>query len=210
MKKFQLALTAISAILLASCAQKDPLVGTWVQPIKSMPGQLQGFELQEDGQARSVNMATLDYEAWARDGDQLRLSGKSIGNHQTLTFNEVWTIDRLTDEGLILKKGDNVQRYEKATDQTVVSDLKTVKGTLILGHETRSFIPEGSCEAYWIVDKTGKLYRDYDKLTKGVKNGTPLTAQLRVKDMGPSKEGFAATYKSVWHVYGIDSLQETK
>lgn len=84
----------------------------------------------------------------------------------------------------------------------------SVKGKLIIGAEVRSFIPEGSDEAYWVIDKTGKLYQQYDKITKGVKNGIPVYAEQQVEDMGKSNEGFAANYKSVYHIHKINKLHK--
>ena len=84
----------------------------------------------------------------------------------------------------------------------------SVKGKLIIGAEVRSFFPEGSDEAYWVIDKTGKLYQQYDKIPKGVKNGIPVYAELQVEDMGKSNEGFAANYKSVYHIHKINKLHK--
>lgn len=81
-----------------------------------------------------------------------------------------------------------------------------VIGELIIGPEVRSFKPEGSSEIYWIIDKTGELYLEYDKKTGGTKNGQPVQADLQIVDMGKSDEGFAANYKGVYHVYKINRL----
>ena len=43
----------------------------------------------------------------------------------------------------------------------------SLKGTLVIGHEVRSFTAEGDSIEYWIVDKSGKLEKQYDELTKG-------------------------------------------
>lgn len=83
----------------------------------------------------------------------------------------------------------------------------SLKGTLVIGHEVRSFTAEGDSIEYWIVDKSGKLEKQYDELTKGVKNGTPVYAELEVTDMGKSDEGFAAEYAGVYHVVKIDTLK---
>lgn len=40
---------------------------------------------------------------------------------------------------------------------------KTVTGTLVPGHEVRSFSEEGRPKSYWVVDKTGKLMSEYKK-----------------------------------------------
>ena len=60
--------------------------------------------------------------------------------------------------------------------------------------------------SYWIVDKTGELTQKYDNVTKGVKNGTPVYAELEVVDMGKSDEGFAADYDGVYQVMKINKI----
>ena len=50
---------------------------------------------------------------------------------------------------------------------------------------------------YWIVDKTGNLYRQYDSITEGVKNGRPVYAELQVMDAGCPQDGFAEGYDRV-------------
>ena len=59
----------------------------------------------------------------------------------------------------------------------------SVKGKLIIGAEVRSFIPEGSDEAYWVIDKTGKLYQQYDKINKAAKKGIPVYDEIQVEEM---------------------------
>lgn len=97
---------------------------------------------------------------------------------------------------------------EKAipTPDTPTQKLLSVKGKLIIGHETRSFTSEGDSTDYWIVDKTGELLQKYDGETKGIKNGTPVYVELEVIDMGKSDEGFAADYASVYHVMKINKI----
>ena len=70
-----------------------------------MPQMKQGFTLHADGKASSINTATLSYEAWEKQGNQLILSGQSIGNHQTITFSDTFAIEKLTQDSLILRKG---------------------------------------------------------------------------------------------------------
>lgn len=89
---------------------------------------------------------------------------------------------------------------------TPTKEMLTLKGELVISAETRTFKPEGSSDTYWVIDKTGKLYREYDKVTGGIKNGTPVHAELQVEDAGKSKEGFAATYKSVYNVHKINRI----
>ena len=70
-----------------------------------MANKYQGFCLESGGKATSVNMATLRYEHWVQKGRDLILSGQSIGNHQTLPFADTLTVEKLTADSLVLKKG---------------------------------------------------------------------------------------------------------
>lgn len=74
---------------------------------------MQGINLEKGGKASSVNMATLQYEKWEKQGDKLILSGKSIGNHETVSFTDTLTIEKLTESGLTLKKGSLTINYQK-------------------------------------------------------------------------------------------------
>ena len=113
MKKFSWMLASLSVGALLACEESASLVGRWVQPVPGMPEMEQGFLLQEGGQAASVNMATLQYETWERQGDRLILSGKSIGNHQTLSFRDTLIIERLTPDSLVVRKGNHVSSYAR-------------------------------------------------------------------------------------------------
>ena len=76
-----------------------------------MENMTQGFVLNTDGTAQSVNMATLEYETWSRDGDELVMTGNSIGNGQTIEFTQTYTIESLDDNTLILRDGDITYKY---------------------------------------------------------------------------------------------------
>lgn len=206
-------LVCVSVIYLISCGNDESMVGTWAQPVPGLEGMKQGFTLEEGGKASSINMATLCYETWKQEGTLLILSGKSRGNRQTLQFSDTLTIEQLTQDSLVLKKGMLVLRYARETGEqgkmvsmTPTKEMLTLKGELVISAETRTFKPEGSSDTYWVIDKTGKLYREYDKVTGGIKNGTPVHAELQVEDAGKSKEGFAATYKSVYNVHKINRI----
>lgn len=102
----------ITATMLTACGGNN-MEGKWVEPIPGMENQVQGIHLEEGGKASSINMATLQYENWNKDGNMLILSGKSIGNHQTISFSDTLTIEKLTDNELTLKKGSLVIHYKK-------------------------------------------------------------------------------------------------
>ena len=203
-----------------SCNGQAKIEGTWLEPIPGMENRLQGFKLEDNGKASSVNMATLLYDSWKQDGNHLILSGKSIGNGTTFAFTDTLVVDNLTEDSLILRRGEMTLRYarnggrkaRKNIPMTKLTPAKRnsfiTKGTLIFAHETRSFTPEGEDEAYWITDKSGKLAEEYDRLTEGVKSGTPVHAELEVVDMGKSNEGFAKSYKSVYKVVKIRKISK--
>lgn len=74
---------------------------------------MQGVNLEKGGKASSINMATLQYEKWEKKGNMLILSGKSIGNHETISFTDTLTIEELTENKLTLKKGSLTINYQK-------------------------------------------------------------------------------------------------
>lgn len=181
----------------------------------------QGIKIEFKGKATSINMATLQYETWENKGDKLILTGKSIGNRQTLSFTDTLTIEKLTQDSLILNKGNYTLRYARTNEDQITETIpasiivpaqkvSSVKGTLVIGHEVRSFVKEGDSLDYWIDDETGNLMRKYDELTKGTKNGTPVYAELEIIDMGKADEGFAAEYTGVYKVVKVVNIEKKK
>ncbi len=104
----------ISALILSACNDVK-LEGTWIEPVPGNESMVQGFTLEQGGAASSVNMATLQYESWERDGDALMLSGHSIGNGQTLAFTDTMSIVSLTQDSLVLKRGAMIFKYAKCS-----------------------------------------------------------------------------------------------
>ncbi len=212
----------VVAAALVACTSDASIEGEWVEPVPGMENCMQGISLQAGGKASSVNMATLQYESWKREGSQLVLSGKSIGNGLTIPFSDTLLVEKLTQDSLILKKGTLVLRYSRSEgkqsgDTVPMAELVPAKklsfqteGTLVFSHEVRSFVPAGDSVSYWVTDKTGDLARKYDELTKGVKNGTPVYAELEVVDMGKSDEGFAESYASVYQVVDVKKMSLKK
>ena len=111
MKKLIFVLTT-AFFILSGCA-KDEIIGTWVQPIPGMENQNQGFVLNQDGPAASVNMHTLSYTHWQRKKDALVLTGQSIGNGRTINIKEEFTILQLDEKNLRLQLGDSVFEYTR-------------------------------------------------------------------------------------------------
>lgn len=205
-----------SIVALSACNTVG-IVGSWVEPVPGMPDMEQGFILGSDGKATSINMATLQYEGWEQNGDLLILSGKSIGNRQTISFSDTLVIEKLTKDKLILQDRGATRHYSRpgnnrvkegmsASVLTPAKSVLKVDGDLVIAHEVRSFTAKGDSLSYWIVDKTGKLVQEYDQLTNGIKNAVPVYAELEVMDMGKSDEGFAAGYDGVYHVVKVNKM----
>ncbi len=103
-------------LILSACGENSDIYGKWVEPVPSMPGVTQGFNLVQGGVAESINMATLQYNAWRVDGNKLILSGESIGNHQVIEFTEEYEIVSVDDNTLVLKNGDDIREFIRCTD----------------------------------------------------------------------------------------------
>ena len=106
------AFTLCACIASTSFGQKH-IESTWVEPIPGMANKYQGFCLESGGKATSVNMATLRYEHWVQKGRSLILSGKSIGNRQTINFEDSYVIKKLTSRELILQKGNGTFVFQR-------------------------------------------------------------------------------------------------
>jgi hypothetical protein len=186
------------------------LVGSWEdQSEKALH-----FTLHADGTAQSDNMATLLYQQWSVRDNQLFMVAKMVGNRESYIDTMVYSIQKLNDNELILKRGDLTLEYKKLNrnkeagqhvERTTLSDpkSKTVEGQLTLGHETRTFKPCGTDKTFWVADKTGKLQELYAKLTTGNKPYTPIFVEMEVKDKGKAKDGFPAGYESVYEVVNV-------
>lgn len=94
-----------------AAAEGSNIIGTWIEPVPGMPSMIQGFVLTENGRASSVNMATLRYEKWERKNNSLILSGKSIGNRQTIPFTKNYIIEELTADTLVLKDESQSRKF---------------------------------------------------------------------------------------------------
>lgn len=211
MKTFKNLTALLGMAVLTACSHTAPIEGSWMQPVPGMADMKQGFTLAANGTASSVNMATLQYEAWKQEGNLLLLTGISKGNRQDIPFTDTLTIEKLTSDSLILRKGELALKYAKAevipaAKLTPAKQIMTVKGELVIGHEARTFKAEGNSTEYWVADETGELLQKYDELTGGIKNGTPVYAELEVADLGKSDEGFAANYTSVYQVVKINRI----
>ena len=69
-------------------------VGKWTMPDPINPDGVMGVEILVEGEARSINMATLRYSSWELQDEagKILLKGQSVGNGQTIDFTETATI----------------------------------------------------------------------------------------------------------------------
>lgn len=102
----------MTIMMFTACGGND-IEGKWVEPVPGMENQMQGVNLEKGGKASSINMMTLQYEKWEKKGEMLILSGKSIGNHETISFTDTLTIEKLTSDELILRKGNLNINYQR-------------------------------------------------------------------------------------------------
>lgn len=204
MKRFGFFFFALIAVICIACSAvytEQELVGLWIEPIPGMAG-VQGVALEENGKARSINMATLVYDGWKCSGNRLILSGESIGNGTRGRFSDTLTIEKVSADSLILRRGNLRIGYCKSIEDCGFSAApgKVLRGVVTFAPERHTFQPEGDTTVYWLVDKSGFLQQKY------VQSDQPewqVEAELEVKDIGKSEEGFGAAYGSTYQVLRI-------
>lgn len=120
MKQTNILLLAIVTMLMIACTSKKtsstdevlcPL-GSWIKPIDGMNG-FDGIEIKDGGLASSINSSTLLYETWTQNDEDLVLSGKSIGNGQTITFSNCYKVKKCDSDSLILVGGNTTLRFAR-------------------------------------------------------------------------------------------------
>lgn len=192
---------------------KSDLIGSWEDQSQSALH----FSLYADGTAQSDNMATLLYQQWYVQGNELFLVAKSIGNKQIFVDTTAYTIRKLDSKELLLNRGDLVTKYKKVKNKPVQSQenkssldkkSETLKGQLIWGHEARTFKPCGSDKTFWVSDETGKLKEVYSELTNGKEPYSSIFVEIEVTDKGKAKEGFPANYDGVYDVVSVIQARE--
>lgn len=102
----------VTTALLTACGG-NCIEGKWIEPVPGMENQVQGINLEDGGKASSINMATLQYEKWEKQGNMLILSGKSIGNSETIAFTDTLIIAKCSNDKLILQKDNFTISYQK-------------------------------------------------------------------------------------------------
>ena len=139
-------------------------------------------------------------------------NGWGVGNSGNRYFE---VHDSRPDKALFVEIGQDAPLFDENSIEFTSENssglspdiLYTLEGVLCMGHEVRSFKPDGSEEEFWFVDKTGTLDDLYDKTTGGQKNGKPVKATLKVEYNGKWDDGFAADYDGVYLVREVLRLE---
>ena len=88
-------------------------VGDWTRPDPIDENGVMGIRLQTGGAAESIRMATLVYTSWEllEEAGKIRLKGRSIGNGQTVDFEETAEISER--DGRLTLTTDNGTFYTR-------------------------------------------------------------------------------------------------
>lgn len=82
--------------------------GSWVEPNPINSQEVQGFTLNQDGTATSINMATLVIKSWNLENKILILQYQSIGNGQTIDGADTLNVVKLNADSLVLSQNGNI------------------------------------------------------------------------------------------------------
>ena len=98
-----------------SLAPKDHLMlyGKWVQPNPINDKEVQGFTLNQDGSASSINMETLKYKCWNFSNGKLLLVAESIGNSSSSIDTTTYEVETISNTKLTLKLNEYREEYKK-------------------------------------------------------------------------------------------------
>lgn len=81
---------ALGCMALLPACNGASIEGAWVEPVPGMENMQQGFVLEPDGTASSINMATLQYESWKKRGIYLFSPVKVLATTRRLLFLIHW------------------------------------------------------------------------------------------------------------------------
>lgn len=110
----------------------EPFVGMWLESTPDGSNFVQGVELNADGTAASIGMATLQYETWKIVADSsIILTGKSIGNGQTIDFSDTMKVSSISPEEMVLlRNGTYKTQYNRLNNKFVIADSLKIDPSL--------------------------------------------------------------------------------
>lgn len=113
------------------------------------------------------------------------------------------------DKAIFVEENDDAKFIdEKSVEPYDI--IRNVKGTMVIGHEVRSFKSDGDSATYWLVDKSGEsriLYREV--LGASVASYAPVHVTMEVSDLGKSIDGFAEDYDGVYEIRKIIDMKQS-
>ncbi|MDD3773007.1 MAG: copper resistance protein NlpE [Weeksellaceae bacterium] len=186
-------------------------------PCASCPGILTTVKLNND-----KTFEKSDFYLGTKNGystDKGTFSFDENGRNIVLKFNTGSSLmyavgeNRLTmlDKDGKKNMSEFAKMYEltKASNKDIEFSNRSIKGLLTFGHEVRTFEPCGSSKTYWVNDfSDGKLAKMYnEKIKNQLTPYTPLMAELVVKNLGKTQEGFAEQYDGVLEIIEIKLVE---
>lgn len=194
MKRGFIGLMSVGLCLLSACNNPKSSTGedsdvfnwegNWIEVMPVNKQYVQGICFQSGGKAESIGMATLKYESWkVWEGKQkLILTGKSIGNGQTIEFSDTLDIITTSPEHLTLGKGGqyridyqkvkDMEAYKKSVAQEAISDGHNAENALDYEGTYTGTIPAADCpgiDVRLIVRKDKTFHLTYDYLERDSK-----------------------------------------
>lgn len=178
------------------------------QEVKNKRNGVRRYVLKPEGDyARKVN------EQMKKEPVPATCNGWGVGN-SGMRYFEIY--DSQPDKALFIEIGQDAPLFDEQSICFTNSKeakwsqdiLYMLDGTLTIGHEIRTFQPNDSKDAYWIIDKTGTLYQQYDRITNGQKNGKPVHATLKIEYNGKWTDGFASEYPGTFIIREIINLSK--
>jgi hypothetical protein len=123
MKKYAFLLLVI--ILAISCTKESgSITGSWVTDMPDQPQHKQGFTLKDDGKAVAINLGTVNYEKWEKQGDLLIISGKSDTEDEKDIIDTLKIIS-VADSALVIEKNGQKFSYSKTINpEKLVTDYE--------------------------------------------------------------------------------------
>ncbi|MEO6288016.1 MAG: lipocalin family protein [Dyadobacter sp.] len=123
MKKYAFFLLVI--IFAISCTKESgSITGSWVTDMQDQPQHKQGFTLKDDGKAVAINLGTMTYEKWEKQGDLLIISGKRNTEGQKDMIDTLKIIS-VEDSTLVLEKNGQKFSYSKTVKpEKLVTDFE--------------------------------------------------------------------------------------
>lgn len=136
--------------------EPQSFVGSWVEPVPGNPAQRQGFTLNQDGTAKSINMSTLLYKKWEIDGQDVVFEVESIGNGVSSTESVRYQIIRVEKDELVFQNRGTRMTFSRMTEP-VIEDLIRVSEPTAGVEIDNPVEVSGEAKGYWFFEATAPV-----------------------------------------------------